>query len=182
LAGNPKFVDISYESIATVTVSTATPTVEFTSIPATFKHLQLRIFTNNSLAAYYMQMQFNSSTTDYNWHGFYGGGNGASQITSIYNTSPSACIVGVNSTAALSSGQIMCAAVIDILDYGNTNKYKVSRSLYGYNSNTTDNGQQHIGMFSGEWRNTNAITSIKFLSDDGNFIVGSHYALYGIKG
>ena len=32
----------SFESIATATVSTATPTISFTSIPATYTHLQLR--------------------------------------------------------------------------------------------------------------------------------------------
>jgi hypothetical protein len=32
----------SYESIQTVTVSTATPSITFSSIPATYKHLQIR--------------------------------------------------------------------------------------------------------------------------------------------
>jgi hypothetical protein len=179
LAGNEAFSQFAYESIATVAVSSATPTVEFTSIPSKFKHLQVRIFTANTVAAYYMQMQFNSNTSGYNFHGLYGNGEGSG--TSVYNTSPGACIVGVNSSTTVVAN-VRCAAIVDILDYGNTNKYKVSRSLYGYSSNTTDSGQQHIGIFSGLWQNTNAITSIKFLSADGNFPANSHYALYGIKG
>ena len=181
LAGNETFSLENYESIATANITSAQATVEFTSIPTNFKHLQVRIFTSNTVAAYYMQMQFNSSTTDYNWHALWGAGDGSNTLTSIYNTSPSACIVGVNSSTNVNSS-VRCAAIVDILDYRDTNKFKTTRSFYGYNSNTTDNGQQHIGIFSATWRNTSAITSIKFLSADGNFPANSHYALYGIKG
>jgi hypothetical protein len=181
LAGNEAFSIANYESIATANITSAQATVEFTSIPTNFKHLQVRIFSANTSAAYYMQMQFNSSTADYNWHGLWGGGDGNGTLTSIYNTSPSACLVGVNSATSVNSS-VRCAAIVDILDYRDTNKFKTTRSFYGYNSNTTDSGQQHIGIFSATWRNTSAITSIKFLSADGNFPANSHYALYGIKG
>jgi hypothetical protein len=43
LAGNPVFVDTDFESIATVTVGGGgAATVEFTSIPGTYQHLQIR--------------------------------------------------------------------------------------------------------------------------------------------
>ena len=179
LAGNPVFELGSYYSIATANVTSAQATVEFTSIPSIYKNLQVRIFTANTVAAYYMQMQFNSSTTDYNWHPLWGSGSGS--LVTAYNTSPSACMVGVNSHTGVNSN-VRCASIVDILDYGNTNKFKTTRSLFGYNSNSTDTGQQYIGIFGSAWRNTNAITSIKFLSESGNFPANSHFALYGIKG
>jgi hypothetical protein len=122
-------------------------------------------------------MQFNSSTNDYHWHRFDGDG---TNVTVTNNTSPSACVVGVNSVTA--NTNVMSSGVVDILDYANTNKYKVSRSLHGFNANSTDAGQQKIGLYGSLWKNTNAITSIKFLSAAGNFAQNSSFALYGIKG
>ena len=51
--------------------------------------------------------------------------------------------------------------IIDILDYANTNKYKTTRALAGYDGN----GSGGPSLDSGNWRNTNAITSIKLFND-----------------
>jgi hypothetical protein len=76
-------------------------------------------------------------------------------------------------------GSTFGAVVIDILDYANTNKYKTIRSLSGtsYNNN---NGA--VGLFSGSWRNTNAITAITLQASAANLAQYSQFALYGIKG
>ena len=152
-------------------------TVEFTSIPGTYTNLQVRFITSNTSDNYYIQMQFNSSTSSYYWHRLDGDG---TNTTATAGSNPSACVVGVNSVTT--NTNVMSAGVIDILDYKNTNKYKVSRSLHGFNANSTDAGQNKIGIYSGLWQNTNAITSIKFLSAAGNFAQHSQFALYGIKG
>ncbi len=67
--------------------------------------------------------------------------------------------------------------VIDILDYKNTNKYKTVRSLNGFDQN----GYAFTWFASSVWLNTNAITSLTFNSDGGNFLQYSQLALYGIK-
>ena len=66
--------------------------------------------------------------------------------------------------------------VIDILDYADTNKYKTARILCGADNNSAG----EVGIFSGSWRNTAAITSIQI--NLANFTEGSKFALYGIKG
>jgi hypothetical protein len=67
--------------------------------------------------------------------------------------------------------------IIDILDYANTNKYKTQRSLGGNDRN----GAGYIDFSSGNWRNTNAITSIDIKALYGTgFAQYSHFALYGI--
>ena len=43
LAGNPKFVPNSFESIATTTVGSNVSEVTFSSIPSTYTHLQFRL-------------------------------------------------------------------------------------------------------------------------------------------
>ena len=62
ISGN--LVTNSYESIATGTVSTPTATIAFSSIPATYKHLQVRYIAKSGRAqnlAGQMVMRFNGS-------------------------------------------------------------------------------------------------------------------------
>jgi hypothetical protein len=71
------------------------------------------------------------------------------------------------------------ANIIDILDYANTNKYKTTRTLSGGDNN----GSGFVQFMSGNWRNTNAVTSIDIFQVDGDTIAEySQFALYGIKG
>jgi hypothetical protein len=165
----------SYESIATVIVSTAVANVDFTSIPSTYTHLQIRgIARASSLSE--LRIQFNGDTaSNYSWHGL--SGNGTTARSDNGTSSPrisAAYYNGLPSTAS-----IFGAFVIDILDYANTNKYKTTRALVGYDAN----GSGGPSLDSGNWRNTNAITSIKlFLDSTYTFQQYSQIALYGIKG
>ena len=69
--------------------------------------------------------------------------------------------------------------IIDILDYANTNKYKTFRSLVGSDTNDTNGA---VGLASGSWRSTSAITSITLSNNvSGNLAQYSSFALYGIK-
>jgi hypothetical protein len=80
----------SYESIATVTVgSGGSATIEFTSIPATYTHLQLRGLGRNtagSAGGSNIELQFNTDTaTNYSSHYLRGSGSAAS--AGAYTTS-----------------------------------------------------------------------------------------------
>ena len=166
----------SYDSIQTVTVGAGgQATVSFTSIPSTYKHLQIRLFAKYT-AVGYGYMRFNSdSGSNYSTHDIYGDG---------VNSDPVGTFVLANSTAyyytsaAGTKNTVFNASVIDILDYRDTNKYKTARGLYGWD----DNSSGYTEFNSGNWRNTNAITSIDLTSSAGNFSQYSHIALYGIKG
>jgi hypothetical protein len=68
-------------------------------------------------------------------------------------------------------------AVIDVLDYGNSNKNKTIRSLAGFDNN----GNGNIDLWSGAWYNTNAITSLVLTAVTTTFSVNSTFALYGVK-
>ena len=81
-------------------------------------------------------------------------------------------------SAASNTSGIFSGGVIDILDYANTNKYKTSRGLSGYDAN----GSGLLYLASGLWMNTAAITSIEITDALGNFATNSTFALYGIKG
>jgi hypothetical protein len=166
----------SYESIATVTVgSGGSSTIDFTSIPSGFTHLQLRGINRNTTADNTFRLRFNSDTgSNYSRHFLYGNGASALAAAGASQTSTGVGIIATSSNSA----SIFSAFVIDILDYKNTSKYKTMRSLGGYDAN----GSGNVGLFSGVWMNTAAITSISLLSDSGNQEQYSQFALYGIKG
>jgi hypothetical protein len=169
----------SYESIATVTPYTTTSTVVFSSIPATYRHLQIRFIgrTDRANQEDNIQLRFNSdSAGNYAAHVLYGDGATASSFSDgssiTFNTR------SVVAAASATSG-VFGAGIIDILDYANTNKYKTVRSLNGYDNN----GAGQVRLSSGLWMNTAAINTITIVPANGpNFTANSHWALYGIKG
>ena len=166
----------SYESIATVTVGAGGQSgVTFSSIPSTYKHLQLRFMARVTGATTLdnLTMRFNSvSGTSYTTH--YLSGNGSSAAGSYVTISGSELYVG-RLTGANSTSGIFGVGVIDILDYQNTNKLKTTRSLSGQDQN----GSGDLFFWSGLFNSTNAITQINLLNTYAQY---SHFALYGIKG
>jgi hypothetical protein len=169
----------SYESIATTTVgSGGAANIEFTSIPSTYQHLQIRCMisgVHSSTTHHDISVQLNSDTAgNYSFHRLRGNGSDAAGQASTNSTSMAALFLSVSASAT----SIFGASVIDILDYKDTNKYTTMRSFGGCDLN----GSGAVGISSGSWRNTNAITSIKLFNSLGNLYQYSTATLYGIKG
>ena len=155
--------------------------VEFTSIPGTYTHLQLRCFghlSGSGNVGDVIRMTFNSDTTsNYSYHLLQGNGSSASADAAASNSWIYSGVYPDSYGGANNFG----LNIIDILDYANTNKYKTTRALFGYEFNDVNYSRTALG--SGNWRSTSAITSIKFVSGLGlNFTQYSSFALYGIKG
>lgn len=169
-----------YYSITTVTVgSGGSAYIEFTSIPSTYTHLQIRTFQRDTGTPANMDnlyLQVNSDTgANYSYHRLIGTG---SSVLATTDTNTSNLKVGLQPNAGITANAFG-SSIIDILDYANTSKNKTFRTLVGSDTNDS-NG--NVSLFSGLWRNTNAITSIKIYPEANNFAQYSHFALYGIKG
>jgi len=179
LVGNTAYDPTEFDSIATVTVgSGGSSTISFTSIPGTYKHLQVRGIgrTNRADVLDYYKIQFNTDTgSNYAWHQLYGSGaTAASQVGTTATEIRAFRVAGANDAANIFGGQ-----VFDVLDYANTNKYKTVRCLGGQDNN----GSGEISLSSGLWQNTNAITSIEIKPGGGtNWAQYTTFALYGIGG
>jgi len=174
IIASSKFGDAGdFESIATTTLSTTTASVTFSAIPATYTHLQLRI-TARSTGSLDVIYRLNGDTTaaNYRTHLLYGNGTSATSGT-IANE---AYITDIASTSTIADA--FGVAVVDFLDYANTNKYKVTRSLGGFDMNGATG---YILLISSLWQNTNAITSITMNPITGSFAQYSSFALYGIR-
>jgi hypothetical protein len=164
-----------YESIATVTVgSGGQSTITFSSIPATYKHLQIRCIGKSTSTASQGDLTFNSDTgNNYAWHQLYGNGSSAIADSSINRAN----IVGASALVASSVSNVFSASVIDILDYADTNKFKTVRHLVGQD----ENGSGIISLNSGLWRSTAAISTVTITARTNSIAQYSSFALYGIK-
>lgn len=168
----------AWESISTTTVGSATSYVDFTSIPTTYKHLQLRANVQMASTAD-MDLRMGNGSIDtgsnYSYHALYGSGSGSGAALNSGGAVNYGAYVGYFN----SGGSSFAGVVIDILDYADTNKYKTTRTLEGNDSN----GSGFVFLSSGLWMSTSAVNTLRFWSKDGvNIAAGSHFALYGIKG
>ncbi len=179
LAGNAAFVESSFESIATVTVgSGGAASATFSSIPATYTHLQIRGISRTTSTGVNAYFRFNgdTSSSNYTLHQLYGDGGSIAGYSSGTGSFAGAYLFyGASSSQ---STNVFGAAVIDILDYSNTSKYKTGRSINGYDNN----GSGLVFLSSALWLNTAAITSITVLPQSANFAEFTQFALYGIRG
>lgn len=184
MGGATAAVATDYESIQTVTVGAGgSSSIDFTSIPSTYSHLQIRMISRNTAAGVAGTLdnwlRFNSdSGSNYSFHILQGDGAAAAAGA---GTTQTRVRMPNQSPGASSTANTFGAAVIDILDYTSTNKNKTVRALYGANDNTT-NSEYRVFLLSGLWYATPAaITSITILPETANFAQYSSFALYGIK-
>jgi len=172
-------VQTSYQSISTVTVgSGGSATVTFSSIHATYTHLQLRGIARSTQATSTnaLIMYLNNVTTaasNYSTHLLSGNGSSASSYGASNDV-----IQNVISAGSETAG-VFGVFCFDILDYTNTNKIKTVKSLGGYDNNGSGTVRFSSGMLHSS---TAAITTIRLDPSGGNFAEYSQFALYGIKG
>ena len=164
----------SYESIATVTVgSGGQSTITFSSIPSTYKHLQIRGIARSAGAFTQTRIKINSDTgSNYTLHQLTGTGSTATANAYPNETGPVPVPIRMPDTA-----NIFGAFVMDILDYQNTSKFKTIRTLGGADLN----GSGSMILSSNLFRSTSAISQLDFDGNGENFAQYSQFALYGIR-
>jgi len=166
--------------LGAVTVgATSVASITFSSIPATYTHLQIRGIARDARSAIgdSLTLTYNSDTgSNYmQYHNMYADGSTAAAYAG--NTSYTSMLldrIAGNTATANSFGAI----IIDILDYKNTNKYKTFRALAG----ADNNGSGAVAIGSALWMSTTAISTITLSGANGNFNQYTQFALYGIKG
>jgi hypothetical protein len=169
--------------IAMVNVGSAGASyVEFTSIPQTYKHLQIRAMIRGATAdtAGQSWIRVNGITTsDYAWHGFYGTGVSSGTENSAF-ASKDAIYSAFRHPANNAATGLFGAGVCDILDYNSSTKFKTVRTFSGYDAN----GSGQIRLYSGfQSYNTNPITTLRIQDQSGGgYAQYTQFALYGIKG
>lgn len=164
----------AFELISTTVLGANTASVTFSGLnTGIYKHLQIRI-TDRSTAAGSSQayIRFNGdSGANYSEHQIYGGGSSVGTYGGAsVNLAPLGSGAESGAPANAFSGRI-----VDILDPFNTTKNTSIRELQGL-------GPTRIGLYSAGWYNTAAVTTIEIGMFSANFVTGSRFSLYGIKG
>jgi len=172
IASSKLVASSSYESIATATPTSGT-SVTFSSIPSTYKHLQIRMLlkTDASAGAGRIQLNADSSSANYAAHLIRGDGSSVLATGSATGT-----YTGVPYYNPENNGNLS-VAIVDIIDYASSTKYKTTRVFNGRDNN----GAGYLALWSGLWLNTTAVSSIVIAAGD-NFQSGTSISLYGIKG
>lgn len=168
----------AYEHIQSTILTGSQASVTFSSIPATYKHLQIR-YTARATSGYqptlFVRMNGQTGTT-YSEHAL--GGNGSIVFSEGYSSQTSIrtiAIVGGDDTA-----NIYGAGIVDILDYASTSKNTTIRAFHALPNAAV---ARQVRLASGLIYNyTPAITSIEFFTSSNDLVSGSRFSLYGIKG
>lgn len=164
--------------LASFTATGDLASVTFNNIPQNYRHLELRAFakSNANIGGYdQMMWRFNNdgTTNAYSQTGIQGSGtNTVSSFSSglAYNYAYGGRLTDVTVTP-------FGASIITFYDYSSTVKNKSWISLQGADLN----GTARIGIFSGFWNNTSAITSIVIQPQTaGAFRQFSRFDFYGI--
>jgi hypothetical protein len=154
----------TYQLINSSTISTATNSLTFSSIPATYTDLIL-VANGVSVSVYNWNMQFNGDTgNNYSDTGL--SGNGSSASSGRDTSQPYMWLGAVTSTQG--------ATIFQIMNYANTttNKTVLCRSNYDATGVSAN-----VGL----WRSTAAINSITISYNSAMLQTGSTFTLYGIK-
>jgi hypothetical protein len=178
LGGNDVILGGSYDAIGTVVVGAGgSSSISFTSIPSTYKHLQIRaLYKVNNTNSGSSRITYNGDSGN-NYSSHYLIGDGSSASAGAVTSSPFAWVgVGEQSTSNFS------VSVLDVLDYANVSKNKTHRALSGVDNN----GSGVIVLTSGAWLNTSAINSITLTPQSNTtptntYLQYSQFDLYGIK-
>lgn len=173
-----KFDDGAFYSIASASSAGSSANFNFSSIPQTYKHLEIRCHvrsagpSNGETPSIY----FNniSPATNYAYHAIRtnatGGGNTFAGPTT---SSRSLANVGIPNASGY-----FCAMIINIYDYTSANKAKTVQTMCVWNDNTQGYAVYQTTQYTG----TNAAITQIDIDSNYNYAAGSYAALYGIKG
>lgn len=163
----------TYTLIEAKTLASAVASVTFSSIPATYTDILLRVSARNSTTSTGIQIEFNASATGYTNRRLYGDGSSAASDTPGLSYISNTMIDDSSYTAnTFGNGDIY------IPNYTSSNNKSVS-----VDGVTENNASGALSMFTaGLWSNSAAITAVKLTAEaSGNFVSGSTFYLYGIK-
>lgn len=152
--------------------------IEFTNIPAIYKHLQVRYIVRTAWSGQVedtINVRFNSdSGSNYAWHALVGTGSAVSAGAGVSQTRARS----TRGSAASETASVFGAGVLQILDYADTSKNTTVFTFGGVDGNGNGQAVNNSGL----WMNTSAVTTLTLISDSGNnFVEFSTAALYGVK-
>lgn len=177
LAASGTGLSSAYELISSQTLSSAATSVTFSSIPSTYKHLEvIAMLKTTNVSSRDAYVTFNSDATSghYYWHGVR---NTGSTVSSQYSVTGAGIVV----TDAIATNAVageFHVFKMTITDYLGTAKFKTAKIICGNYGDRT-----MLRFVGGTWASLTALNSIDIKCDTAySFATNSSFALYGIRG
>jgi len=160
----------TYEAIATNTLSSATSSVTFSSIPSTYTDLVLVSNFGTTATGEVTGLRLNSDTaTNYSMNSIYANSSNVIVYRRINDIAMN--YSAWNGTTATLGGSV---GIYHIMNYANTTAFKTALGRSGDDSPISE-------VTVGLWRSTAAVTSVTFFVTTTTLKAGSTVTLYGIK-
>lgn len=172
----------AYDLLETTTLTSTSSGVTFSGLGSysDYANLQIRIVGRAS-SSNDLRTTFNSDTNSnyasHNLRGIPASGSSA-PLAGSYVDAANIATFSAMMPANDGPSNAFSSVIMDILDFQNTSKFKTVRTITG----AVFDDYPGVGLFSGLWRNTDAITSIELKQYSTAFLAGSRFSLYGIKG
>jgi len=159
---------LTYDSIATTTLSSATSSITFSSISSAYTDLRI-VLVGTVTSVVDLIMQYNSdAATNYSYTRLQGNGAAASTDTTNNNGN-------IRISFGNPSTSIPFMITNDIFSYAGST-YKTALTTFSGDTN----GSGSVGRTVSTWRSTAAITSVVMTADGDTWKVGTTATLYGI--
>ena len=170
----------SYESIASATGTGSSPTITFSSIPSGYVALQLRTLVRTTEAGagktnLIIKLNNDSTTANYRTHRLTGDG---SAVAAGTTTGGAGLQFNDTLSRAGQPANVMATQIIDIQNYTGA----INRTIRMFSGMDANDATGILGLYSGLYISTTAITQIDYTCTDGNLATSTVVALYGIKG
>jgi hypothetical protein len=156
-----------YIALASFRLTSPTTTVNFASINQGYRHLVCVVEGLGTVNTYAF-FRVNASTTGYQYVF------ANAENTSLDSQGPTDDKFQIPLRSSNWDAGYRTHAIIDFMDYSQTNKHKTFLMRSGSASASAE-------MSFGRWGSNDAITSIRFTINAGNFATGTTFSLYGIK-
>lgn len=162
--------------IAEITVSSASPSITFSSIPSGYKNLVLTWTAKNSASTPVSLILRLNGDNGTNYYGQLIRGNNTTASASQTIAATEALIGAIAGSTA--GANVFNSGQVTINNYANTafekQLYSQAMRLDGKSS-----GNLYLDLYGTHWANTAAITSLTVLAGANNLVVGSTFTLYG---
>jgi hypothetical protein len=169
----------AFDLLETTTLTSSASSVTFTGLGAysDYKHLQIRaVGRTDADGSLWVQLN-NDTGSDYARHTLLGQGSSV-----ISNAASSQGFINFNNVfvgnTEDANSSIFGSAVVDFLDFASASKKTTLRALGG----SVHAGYTAINLSSGLWNNTASVTTIKLYYSASNFVSGTRFSLFGVKG
>ena len=162
----------TYKLISSYTATGAVTSISFSSIPATYTDLVVKVSCNNTTSTDGVYIEFNGSTSGYTFRVLRGDGTSAiSADQAAFGTN------GVLGGYNINTANMFNNVEFYIPNYAGSNNKSVSADGVQEANTTT----AYALINAGQWANASAINSIRLFNSVYQFGTNSTASLYGIK-